>query len=112
MKFDPEFEPESEEEMEVIKKLAEVRAVADEIGMDDTEIAGAFQQAALLVLSGHEVERTATAGGVCPDCQTPIKDIVADEIGQDKVTLEPCGHVVGWDKIPENVLDELYFSET
>lgn len=104
MKTEIRLTPESEEEVELLESLSEIREYAlQEADMDPESVAGIFaQMAAGLCTEAREPAPEYE----CPECDSPIEDVEAAGLGANPV-VQPCGCETSYEELPP----ELYLEE-
>lgn len=110
MKTDIYLEPESEEEVEFLERLAQAREYGvGQAGLSEKEIARIFNQFSVGILNNTNnigEERDSETVYTCPVCNTEIEDIDAPGIGMEP-TVQPCGHQPEYSDLPpELVVDQ------
>jgi len=103
MKTEVHLTPETEEEVELLERLVEVRRFAiEDTELSPSSIAGIFAQMSAGMAGEEESYETASDAIQCPVCGNNAQEVTAGEIG-GKPIVEPCGCEADWDDLPPDI---------
>jgi formylmethanofuran dehydrogenase subunit E len=111
MNFDHEIFVETEEEKELLDKLAQLRQESLEMELSDEEYGRLLIACGQLAMMKNDSRRDAsqTDQVQCPECGEPVREAETVAIGEPPV-LKPCGHSVEWedtsDELRELIIDD------
>lgn len=104
MRVDFVLDPESQEEVEVVERLASIRAFAlFEADMSEegfTMLLSQFQTATLD--EEWDEDDFSSTQYECPECGGPVEDVVIQGIGTEPV-VQPCEHKVKYVELPDEL---------
>ncbi len=104
MRIDFVLDPDSQEEIEVVERLSDIRDYAlFEADMSEEEFTMLLSQFQTATLDETwDPENFQSVQYECPECGGPVEDVVTDGIGADPV-VEPCGHETTFRELPEEL---------
>jgi len=111
MNFDHEIFVETEEEKELLDKLAQLRQESLEMEVSDEEYGRLLMACGQLAMMKNDSRRDAsqTDQVQCPECGEPVREAETVAIGEPPV-LKPCGHSIEWedtsDELRELIIDD------
>ena len=106
MKVDLSYQAESSDELVFIERVAQARIEAIEAGVSEDTVDRVLQ---VFLLDGGGVEggnEKSSVRSSCPSCGVEIVGAEATSIGSNPVVL-PCECEVGFEELPDEVLDDL-----
>lgn len=104
MKTEVHLTPETEEEVELLERLAEVREFGlKETDLDRSSVAGLFAQMSAGI-AGQEDDPTENPDGAfeCPECGQSATDATGGSLGEDPQVI-PCGCETSWSDLPADL---------
>lgn len=110
MNFDHEIFVETEEEKELLDKLAQLRQESLEMELSDEEYGRLLIACGQLAMmkNNPQQKRSQESEVRCPECGESVREAETIAIGEPPV-LKPCGHSVEWedtsDELRELILD-------
>lgn len=104
MKTEVHLTPETEEEVELLERLAEVREFAlEETNLERSSVAGLFaQMSAGIAGQEDDPQEMPEDAFECPECGQPATDAGGGSLGDDPQVI-PCGCETSWDKLPADL---------
>jgi hypothetical protein len=104
MRNDIVLEPQSEEERELLDKMASVRQYGlEEAELSPQELSVVFSQFAI---GCHLADQSGVSQSSleCPECKEPITGVDVPGIGQEPTGV-PCGCELEYDQVPQELFD-------